>query len=794
LNNDKTWQTRFGSVRRWWPWWVLVIATLAVHGELLLGRVLFHGDALVYQWPEKLMIREALLAGRLPWLNPYILCGAPVVGNPDAGSLYPLNLLLVLGPPWLGLNLFLWSHCLLAAFSMYIFLRKGVKIIAPLAVTGGAAYALSGYVWSVMDRGGYRCAWLIPLWLLFVFRGSQARSWQESLRGWLAGAVVLSLLLVCGNAQEAAVAVVAGLGATVLAGLEGNPQGSRPSPAIRYAMPLGAILVATLLAAPQLLPATAVAERSYRAGGIPLVEAQFWSFPPVRWLELAIPFPLGTRWHQGLAYAGIYPESSPFRGGAGCAPWADSLFVGIPLLLGVGVFLATKKDWRGRFLLLLLVASALLAMGRFLPAYALLYWLLPAFRVFRHPEKFLFWTHFSLICAGCLGLQATWRGRPRALSCFSAATLGMAGILLTGMAILAGMILVAPARYAAGMIHRGSSWPPGGMLSWQAMVIFLSLTATASCFVMGRRWHSRFALGMMLITVSHLVILAWLPPLNRTVSKETALSVPTWTRHLPAFDPSQWRIFIDDQFRAPPGNIPASGGDYRGALCDYASLRHNVPGIMHLRSPQGFSPVMDASYLDFFDFTQRNPDELFDLLGVRHLAVHPIPDTAIPRGSRITYRSPENDFVLLENTDALPRISFCPDDAAHGHVDALKILVDEPGKIYVQTAGPGLLRIADWHLPGWRCRDGTGRILPIVDIDGGLMSVRIPPNSGGKIRLDYRPPGWMTGVGGLVIGTALLGMGFAFSRTVRQRDPAGSWWRRGLPGRSGPDEDGRGCR
>jgi len=759
------------AARRHWPWAFLAVAIIAFHAGLLLGDVLHRGDALPYQWPEKLLIRESLACGRLPWLNPYILCGTPVLENPDAGALNPLNLLLLAGPAWLGMNLFILSHILLAALAMQLFLARGLRVAPAMAAAGATAYALGGYVWSAMDRGGYRCAWLVPLWALAILAVRDAPDWRRAIIRGLPGVAVLALLMLCGNAQEALAAIALGLVAMAIPGPA--PQGIRPPlpSAPRLAVMGILILCAALIAAPQWLPALIAAGRSYRSGGIPLHEAQFWSLPPLRWLELAIPFPCGTRWGHGLAYGGIYPASSPFGGDAGCGPWAESLFIGIPLLLGAAVFILSPKDWRGRLLLALLIASALMAMGRFLPLYGLAYRLAPPLRLFRHPERFLFWVHFALTASGALGLHAAWRRRPGARARLAGAAIVLGILLLALLAALAAVALAAPEAYAAWAARSGSAWPAVGLLAWQGGVTALSLAATAGVLLaLRRRLRPRtFAVAMLAITLGHLALLASLPMTRRTAPAETVLGQADWTHALPPFDRSQWRIFAGDALRlpaAPPG-LPR---DLALALAGHAALRHNLPGTRHLRSPQGFSPAMDAEYLRFFDFSRHGPERLLDLAGVRYLAIHPIADEEVPSGSRIHYRAPDGSHVLLENTDALPRAMLLPDGA--GPPLPPDVLEDAPGRIRLRIAQAGVLRLADWHLPGWRCHGGNGAELAIASVDGGFMAVQVPPEAVGTIRFAYRAPGWRGGIVAMASGM-LLAAGLWAIAAPRHRHHAG---------------------
>ena len=67
--------------------------------ELLLpGRSLYRWDTLVYTWPLADEVRRQILTGHWPFWADGICCGTPLLGNPRAAALYPLNLLWLLLP------------------------------------------------------------------------------------------------------------------------------------------------------------------------------------------------------------------------------------------------------------------------------------------------------------------------------------------------------------------------------------------------------------------------------------------------------------------------------------------------------------------------------------------------------------------------------------------------------------------------------------------------------------------------------------------------------------------------
>jgi hypothetical protein len=74
----------------------------------------------------------------------------------------------------------------------------------------------------------------------------------------------------------------------------------------------------------------------------------------------------------------------------------------------------------------------------------------------------------------------------------------------------------------------------------------------------------------------------------------------------------------------------------------------------------------------------------------------------------------------------------------------------------VDSATGGIVASSVSHAAGWQASDESGRSLPVVEVDGGFLGVRVPPGSH-AIRLRYRPRGWTAGLAALfATGLALL--------------------------------------
>lgn len=88
------------------------------------GRAFFnHGDLYAYHWPLRHHTAAALIEGRLPFWNPYIMLGVPHAANPQAALFYPAAIMGFLLPVVTAL---VWDqilHLLWAALGAFLLVR-----------------------------------------------------------------------------------------------------------------------------------------------------------------------------------------------------------------------------------------------------------------------------------------------------------------------------------------------------------------------------------------------------------------------------------------------------------------------------------------------------------------------------------------------------------------------------------------------------------------------------------------------------------------------------------------------
>jgi hypothetical protein len=159
-----------------------------------------------FDWPARVVAKEAHDAGELPGWNPYAGLGIPLVGQYETQLLFPLEVFerfVGVG----GWQIAVLLRVLLAALGAYLFLGKvGIR---PSARLGGALfYGLSAYfIWFLTIPAFASGAMLVP-WLFLAAEGLTSPG-RAGLRAAALTGLVLGLMLLTGQPQITALAGLA---------------------------------------------------------------------------------------------------------------------------------------------------------------------------------------------------------------------------------------------------------------------------------------------------------------------------------------------------------------------------------------------------------------------------------------------------------------------------------------------------------------------------------------------------------------------------------------------------------
>ena len=281
----------YQRLARFAPPLLALVLTLAFFWQLAFtDRILARGDTFAYFTPYWDARDAALRDGRLPLWSPDLFMGAPLLANSQLGTFYPPNWPLAGQPAPDAIRLSILLHVAWAFGGVYLLARRTTGVGRLAALAAALVYAFSGHVGAHVEQINQLqgLAWL-PWALLLQDRALARPLLYTPLLG-----VVLALQLLSGHTQTV---FITGVGL----GVYGLASGRwRFLPVL-----LGAVLVAGLLALPQLAPTLELTGVSNRSGGFSQNQATAFSFSPFVFGRGLLPSYDRTLFGEYVAYPGV---------------------------------------------------------------------------------------------------------------------------------------------------------------------------------------------------------------------------------------------------------------------------------------------------------------------------------------------------------------------------------------------------------------------------------------------------------------------------------------------------------
>lgn len=410
------------------PWWksptwgavaFIVAVVLAAFWKLALmkGVVItddiFASDLMNENFPYRFSIGDALRSGQWPLWVREIYGGFPLLARSEAGVCYPINLLLFgLFPPYVALNLTILLIVLTAGIGMYLYARE-IEASQLASVVGGIAFGFCGYLISHLKHLSMAngACWL-PVGLVLLERAIRRNNDRMLL--WFG--IVFGLQHLAGNAQTAYYAGVIYVLYFVLRFLSHRKE--LRAPAQKSSAPrsffglfkaritwcfFGVLVLATLLAAVQLIPTYELVSFSSRSGGVTFEYASNYAYDLKDSWTFFYPFSNGDIGNYTYTGKGVF--------------WEDYGYVGVvTLLLALFAPIRCWKNWHVRFFSITAVVSYILVLGPATPVYKFVFDYVPGMNYFRFPTRLLLVTDLSLVALAALGLtkladEAVFRSR-----------------------------------------------------------------------------------------------------------------------------------------------------------------------------------------------------------------------------------------------------------------------------------------------------------------------------------------------------------------------------------------------
>lgn len=698
------------ALPRWLPLALLALSVAVLFHRLLLGEVLFWGLPALQFYPWREFAMSELAQGRLPLWNPYNGAGAPLLANYQSALLYPPHLLYFLnaGPQMMGILGLM--HILWAGLGMWFLtgrfglptLGRGIAVLAyPLSTTLVARFGTLPMV---------DCAAWLP-WLMLAGDALVARPgpWQA-----LALAVATAMQLLAGHAQWTFYSLA--LAGAYMAWRVATER----RPARTLAVGVAAVLLGAGVAAAQLFPTAELQQQSQRVERLDEDFALNFSFSPISLVTLFNPDFFGNPGNGTYAIGGAYFETTAYIG-----------FLPAALAL-VGTLGQFRRWWRRRgsaaqvaaratesvygraerrglalFFALVVLVSLILAFGKFFPVYPFLYRSVPTFNLFQAPARWLLLTVFALALLAALAvpeLQAGYRAQRRLMIGMMVALVVLTAGLVSQAVLVGGSAITQRMMFGMSVI---------GAL-WIASALILAGQPADS----PRRW-SAWAAGVLVFVAADLVWVNWLsnptipasfyerPSAVRRVSgrlfwADAELQKVQFTDFLP-FRNYQVALEQRDTFRA--SDLPDLN------LLDRAPTLNN------------FDPLRVDGVERYIRLLNRAPTPaLLQAAGVgaaRGLNVTLLPEKRVwlvPAVAAVNSPEEAEKAITAAGWDparlaAIEGALNLPAGAAGG---TASITAENPTDltISVESAGGGLLVLADAYYPGWE-----------ATLDGGLAQI-----------------------------------------------------------------------
>ena len=296
---------------------ILALGSLAMFWKVIFTpSMLFIRDVFNYTYPSTRFIQEMCRHGALPYWNPYLNYGQPLLENPNLLFFYPYTLFIILLPIDFAYPLFYVVHFALAGIGTFLLARRWGQS-RQAAFFAGFVFAFSGPLLSLGNLYNHAaCAAWMPWALLATDRAVQGRT----ARPWILLTLVFSLQFLA--AEPFTLLATFGLCLAYALYLRGTRRPFMSASNLRILTGFvlaGCLMVA--LCAVQFLPSAELLSHSRRgAQGLRYGETSNWSFHPLLLMEMLVPDFYGpalnspTKWNALLGDANSPYFLSVFTG------------------------------------------------------------------------------------------------------------------------------------------------------------------------------------------------------------------------------------------------------------------------------------------------------------------------------------------------------------------------------------------------------------------------------------------------------------------------------------------------
>lgn len=325
--------------------------------------------------------------GNLPLWNPHLFSGMPYLGGFQSALLYPLNVVYLIFPLPVAVNVGIVLHVFLGGVFVYLWTAK--RKLHPLACFLGAAEFMFCGPHFLHIYAGHLPNLCTIVWVPLIFLSIDGVFERESLWWYFLGIFSVAMQILAGHPQYV---FYTGVAAVIYAGIRLIRAEKRLKVITCFA---GMYAGGVVLAAAQLLPGIHATQESIRGMGVSYEFASICSLAPENLLTWLAP--------------GFFGDMVHFRYWGRWLLWEMSLFIsvtGLALALYAVVFDTRKQRY---VLLVTALILLLLALGANTPLFRFLYDHVPGFNMFRGTSKFALQATLFLIMLSGMGFDLILR-------------------------------------------------------------------------------------------------------------------------------------------------------------------------------------------------------------------------------------------------------------------------------------------------------------------------------------------------------------------------------------------------
>jgi hypothetical protein len=703
------------------------------------------GDMLLQYLPWRVFGFDELARGNLALWNPHLFSGRPFLGDFQSALLYPPNLVHLVLPHRMAINVTLLLHVWLAGAFTYTWARRSslgrkAATLAGLVASFGGPFLLhveAGHLTHVCTM-----AWTpaVLLCLDEVLRRRGTAGVRES-AGWiLPGMAATALQLLAGHPQFVYYTALVSLALAAAHAIV--PPRNTPAPSrARRAGPLLAWVCAwgggAALAAIQVLAGLDAAGETARWQQTSRDFAGTFALPPENLGTLVAPHLFGG---AGTPYFGRW------------FAWEVTLFVGA----GTLVLAALARGRRAALEWALVLFALALALGPGLPAFGLAYDLVPGFQVFRAPAR-LAATVLPLVgLLAARGLEATRRAGPsaRAPLVAVAAAVAVASLALVPStpaweALTSRMQTASLREVSAGALADRTFGAAARAATTREILVAAATLALCAALLAYARRRPAAAHGLAVVAALELVLFARAhravsPPLMPypALWREAAASAgEARVRHQREWFANQGMIHGHLDLWGYDASIPARYVALVTGLDDVAAREGET-------APRLAGVVSMLRWRYLFGSTPQGPPAIVTV-------GDPMPRVAlVDEATVITDRDALLRALLDEGFDPRRRVLLeTPPQPApvSGEGPAGEVTVTASSTdtldLDVETSRPAVLVVTDSYARGWRAVARAEGPQSSYDVLPANLALRAVPLAAGRhwLRLEYAPVAFRAG-------------------------------------------------